>query len=63
MQVQVQGVAKVGAGPVKGAHLADHGQDDGERRAGAVKRDVEDLGAVDEAVNLLEGVVTLVLVS
>lgn len=56
VEVEVQGVAEVSAGAVEGAHLADHGEDDGEGGVWGVEGDVEELGGVDEGVDGLEGV-------
>lgn len=56
VEVEVKRVTEVGAGTIKGAHLADHGEDDGEGLGGRVEGDVEDLGGVDNAMDGLEGV-------
>lgn len=56
MEVEVQGVAEVSAGAVEGAHVADHGEDDGEGGVWGVEGDIEELGGVDEVVDGFEGV-------
>lgn len=57
VEVEVQRVPEVGGRAVKGAHLADHGDDDGEGGARGVEGYVDELGGVDQAVDRLEGVV------
>lgn len=57
VEVEVEGVAEVRAGAVKGAHVADHGEDGWEGRVvGGVEGDVEERGGVDEGVDCFEGV-------
>lgn len=51
VDVEVQGVAVVGAGAVEGAHLTDHGEDDGEGGVGRVEGEVDELGGVDDSVD------------
>lgn len=58
MEVEIERVAEVRAGTVKGAHVADHGQDG--REGGVIVRgvegDVEQGRGVDEGVDCFEGV-------
>ncbi|KAK1244869.1 hypothetical protein MKX08_004498 [Trichoderma sp. CBMAI-0020] len=63
VDVQVQGVANIGAGTVKGAHLADHGQDGGEGGVGSGEGDVDDGRGVDEPVDGFEGVAGTLVVA
>ena len=56
MEIEVEHVTYVGAGPLKGAHLSDHGQDGGKGAIGCVERDVQHRARVDDLVDGLEGI-------
>lgn len=56
MQVELQDVARVGAGPVERAHLSDHGQRLWKGRVRDCKGDIDQQAGVDDLVDLLERV-------
>lgn len=56
MQIQVQDFSQIGTGPGEGAHLADHGQDGGERAVGRLEGDMEHRARVHDLVDGLQGV-------
>lgn len=56
VEIEVLHVTHVGAGAVKGAHVADHGQRRGKGAVRGVEGHVEDGAGVDDFVDRLEGV-------
>ena len=57
VEIQIQHVPEVGAGPVERAHLADHGEHGRKGAVGRLERDMQQGARVHDLVDGLERVV------
>lgn len=56
VEIQIQHLAQVGAGPLERAHLADHGQHGREGAVGRLEGDMQHGARVDDLVDGLQGI-------